>query len=222
MTGPLTLPYDIYCLVIDVIAAEDDLPLLYSTLCACALTSPSWGPRAHFHLYRRVVLHTRKAFLCFARTISDSPQFASLVEHIDVKVSPAHNCGWPHDHRQIDVSFPAHAVGQMVHVKSARFTSSFQFAQAPQSLVALVKAFAACVGLRKLCLHRFFFPEFKELVTTLWSFPRMTSLSVVECSWSIPRSGLELPDAYAFPARCHSLTSLFVRVYTMIDYECAR
>ncbi|TBU25539.1 hypothetical protein BD311DRAFT_764483 [Dichomitus squalens] len=211
MADHLTLPYDIYCLVLDMIATEEThLPLLYSTLRACALTCPSWIPRAHFHLYRRVVLPTRRAFLCFARTISHSSHFAPLVEHIDVKVSPAHDCGWPHDHRQIDVSFPRHALDQLVNLKSARFTSSFQFAQVPESLVAFVRAFAPCGGLRKLSFHRFFFPEFRELVITLWSFPRATSLSVVECGWCTPRSILELPDANAFPARCHSLNILLI------------
>ncbi len=210
--GPSTLPYDIYCLVVDVLAADDSDPWArYSTLRACALTSSAWLSRAHFHLYRRVVLPTRSTLLCFARTITHSPQqFAPLVEHIDVKVSPAHGCGWSNDHRQVAIPVPPDAIAQMAKLQSARFVGSFQFAQTPASLVAFVRAFAACAALRKVAIHRFFIPQFRELVAIVWSFQRMASLALVECGWCTPRSGLELPDANAYPVRCHNLDKLLV------------
>ena len=210
---PPTLPYDIYCLVVDVLAADDSDPRSrYRFLRSCALTSSAWLSRAHFHLYRKVVLRTRHALLSFVRTITDSPQhFAPLVEHIEVKVSPAHAVhNWPMDHRQVTFPVPAAAIAQMAKLQSARFVGSFQFAETPASLVALVRAFTACGALRKVALHTFFIPQFRELVATLWAFPHMASLSLVECGWCTPRSGLEIPDANAFPARCHSLDKLLV------------
>ena len=210
---PPTLPYDIYCLVVDVLAADDSDPRSrYRSLRSCALTSSAWLSRAHFHLYRKVVLRTRHALLSFVRTITDSPQhFAPLVEHIEVKVSPAHAVhNWPMDHRQVTFPVPAAAIAQMAKLQSARFVGSFQFAETPASLVALVRAFTACGALRKVALHTFFIPQFRELVATLWAFPHMASLSLVECGWCTPRSGLEIPDANAFPARCHSLDKLLV------------
>lgn len=215
--SPLTLPYDIYCLVVDVLAADNsDPPARYNTLRSCALTSSAWVSRAHFHLYRKVVLHTRKTLLSFARTITDSPQqFAPLIEHIDVKVSPAHGCGWSKDHRQVAIPVPPDAIAQMTNLKSARFVGSFQFAETPASLVAFVRAFAACVELRSVALHRFFIPQFRELVATLWMFPRMESLGLVECGWCTPRNGLEPPDTNAFPGRCHSLNKLLVGLLVM-------
>ncbi|KAI1786864.1 hypothetical protein LXA43DRAFT_1098811 [Ganoderma leucocontextum] len=209
--GPLILPYNIYCLVVDMVAADDSNPWRGYTLCACALTSPAWVSCAHFHLYRRVVLPTRNALLGFTRTITHSPQqFTPLIKHIDIKVSPAHDCGWPRNHRQVAIPFPPHAVTQMANLKSVRFTSSFQFAEAPASLVAFVRAFAACGALRKVALHRFFFPQFRELVVTVWSFERMAPLVIFECGWCTLRSGLELPDANAYPVRCHNLNNLLV------------
>lgn len=149
---PPTLPYDIYCLVVDVLAADDSDPRSrYRFLRSCALTSSAWLSRAHFHLYRKVVLRTRHALLSFVRTITDSPQhFAPLVEHIEVKVSPAHAVhNWPMDHRQVTFPVPAAAIAQMAKLQSARFVGSFQFAETPASLVALVRAFTACGALRR-------------------------------------------------------------------------
>ncbi|PIL35172.1 hypothetical protein GSI_02962 [Ganoderma sinense ZZ0214-1] len=207
---PPTLPYDIYCLVVDVLAADDsDSRLRYRTLRSCALTSSAWLTRAHFHLYRKVVLRTRQTLLSFARTIADSPHhFAPLIEHIDVKVSPALGCGWPNDHRQVDIPVPPAAIAQMAKLQSARFAGSFQFAETPASLLAFVRAFAACGALRKVALHGFFIPQFRDLVAIVWAFPHMASLSLVECGWCTPRSGLELPDPNVFPGRCQNLDKL--------------
>ncbi|EJF57045.1 hypothetical protein BD309DRAFT_257987 [Dichomitus squalens] len=201
---PSCLPADILLLIVEAIGKNEDPQ---NELRACALTCRLLRSRSQARLFSSPILSDEHQYSTFSRALDGSSALSAYVQSLRLYVGTTHP----------DMPIPPHLVVGLKNLKAATFVGDGTVlgTPVPERTISFVKLFGVLSStLSRLELVLFKFADFAELVRLIWSFPDITSLSLVGCSWGKSHEQNTqrdcLPEIQHYPRRAQCLTSLTV------------